>query len=85
MQGLLPEAEYEVTEPYPNNITQSSGTLMMVESEGEQACVWHSGNTLSNSFVTRCVHVVPVYQLGVPSMVMTGDILMHAGLPSKCP
>jgi hypothetical protein len=34
LQGLLPEAEYEVTEPYPNNITQSAGTLMVIETEG---------------------------------------------------
>jgi hypothetical protein len=35
LQGLLPEAEYEVTEPLPNNITQASGNLMIIETEGK--------------------------------------------------
>ena len=35
LQGLLPDAEYEVTEPMPNNITQASGNLMIIETEGE--------------------------------------------------
>ena len=35
LQGLLPDAEYAVTEPIPNNVTQASGTLMIVETEGE--------------------------------------------------
>jgi hypothetical protein len=34
LQGLLPEAEYEVSEPVPNNITQASGSLMIIETEG---------------------------------------------------
>ena len=33
LQGLDPEADYEITEPYPNNVTQMEGTLMMIESE----------------------------------------------------
>jgi hypothetical protein len=34
LQGLLPDAEYEVSEPLPNNITQASGNLMIIETEG---------------------------------------------------
>jgi hypothetical protein len=34
LQGLLPEAEYEVTEPLPNNITQASGNLIIIETKG---------------------------------------------------
>ena len=30
----LQDAEYEVTEPLPNNITQASGNLMIIETEG---------------------------------------------------
>ncbi|KAJ1430460.1 Melibiase-domain-containing protein [Ochromonadaceae sp. CCMP2298] len=37
LQGLLPDAEYEITEPMPNNITQASGNLMIIETEGEHA------------------------------------------------
>jgi len=57
--GLQSDAEYEVTEPMPNNITQASGNLMIIETE------------------------VPVYQLGVSSAVLTGSMLMAAGLPVK--
>lgn len=39
LQGLLAHAEYEVTEPYPNNLTQSAGTLMLIESEGESQMI----------------------------------------------
>ncbi len=35
LQGLDPEAEYEITEPIPNNITQATGNLMIIESAGE--------------------------------------------------
>lgn len=59
LQGLSPDAEYEVQEPYPNNLTQAAGNMMLIESSG------------------------PVYQLGVASAVMTGQILMKAGLPIK--
>ena len=60
LQGLLPNEEYEITEPLPNNVTQSSGNLMIIESE------------------------VPVFQLGVThSVVLSGSILMKAGLPVK--
>lgn len=31
LQGLIEDAEYFVTEPMPNNLTQSSGTLMIIE------------------------------------------------------
>jgi len=59
LQGLEQDAEYEVSEPAPNNLTQASGNLMLIESE------------------------VPVYQLGQPSVILTGNILMHAGLPLR--
>jgi len=59
LQGLESEAEYEVSEPAPNNLTQASGSLMLIESE------------------------VPVYQLGHSTVTLTGDILMHAGLPVR--
>jgi hypothetical protein len=39
LQGLLPEAEYEVSEPMPNNVTQASGNLMIIETEGK-LCVY---------------------------------------------
>ncbi len=35
LDGLVPHAEYEVSEPFPSNITQSSGSVMMIESEGK--------------------------------------------------
>jgi hypothetical protein len=35
LQGLLPDAEYEVSEPQPNNVTQGTGNLMIIETEGE--------------------------------------------------
>lgn len=38
LNGLLPNAEYEITEPSPSNITQSKGTLMLIESEGKIFC-----------------------------------------------
>lgn len=33
LQGLAPDIEYEITEPYPNNIIQNSGNNMIIESE----------------------------------------------------
>ncbi len=36
LQGLDPEAEYEITEPIPNNITQATGNLMIIESAGKR-------------------------------------------------
>jgi len=59
LQGLDPDTEYEITEPAPNNLTQSNGNYLIIETE------------------------VPVYQLGVSSVVLTGDILMNAGLPVR--
>jgi hypothetical protein len=35
LQGLEAEAEYELVEPLPNNVTQSTGTLMIIETAGE--------------------------------------------------
>jgi len=35
LQGLLRDAEYEVTQPMPNNIAQANGTLMVFETERE--------------------------------------------------
>jgi hypothetical protein len=34
LQGLEADAEYIVSEPMPNNVTQSSGTLMIIETPG---------------------------------------------------
>ena len=34
LQGLDPTAEYDVTEPLPNNVTQQSGNLRIIETEG---------------------------------------------------
>lgn len=59
LRGLLPQEQYEITEPIPNNMSQGSGNLKIVTTE------------------------VPVYQLGYPSVVLTGDILMSCGLPIK--
>ena len=59
LKGLLPNAEYEVTELLPNNLTQQSGNLRIIETE------------------------VSVYQLGYSSIILTGEILMQAGLPGK--
>eukprot|EP01039_Chlorochromonas_danica_P002520 gene2520-2760_t len=33
LQGLQPDSEYEVVERHPSSLTQSSGTLMIIESE----------------------------------------------------
>ncbi len=35
LRGLQPDAEYEITEPLPNNVIQNIGNLMIVESEGK--------------------------------------------------
>lgn len=35
LQGLDPNAEYEITEPIPNNVTQSTGNVLLIESEGK--------------------------------------------------
>jgi alpha-galactosidase len=34
LQGLDPDSDYEITEPIPNNLAQSTGTVMVLESEG---------------------------------------------------
>lgn len=36
LQGLLADAEYEVSEPFPNDITQSTGNYMVIETDGEK-------------------------------------------------
>jgi len=33
LRGLIPEAEYDITEPYPNDITQQAGNFMLIESD----------------------------------------------------
>jgi hypothetical protein len=75
LRGLLPDAEYEVTEPFPNDIAQSAGNFMLIESGGPSSILVL---LLSNLLL------VPVYQLGVSTVALTGDILMNAGLPGKC-
>eukprot|EP01031_Cornospumella_fuschlensis_P034588 gene34588-41883_t len=59
LQGLEEQADYELIEPLPNNVTQSTGNLMIIEAP------------------------VPVFQLGVPSITLSGKVLMTAGLPVK--
>jgi hypothetical protein len=34
LQGLDPEAEYEITEPLPNNMSQAKGNLRITEDAG---------------------------------------------------
>jgi len=34
LQGLIDDAEYEITEPLPNNVTQAKANLMIIETEG---------------------------------------------------
>jgi hypothetical protein len=34
LQGLIPDAEYEVCEPLPDNVIQNTGNLMIIECEG---------------------------------------------------
>ena len=58
LQGLDPEACYEITEPMPNNVSQNSSNLRIVET-------------------------MPGFQLQHPSVILTGAILMNAGLPLK--
>ena len=58
LQGLDPEACYEITEPMPNNVSQNSSNLRIVET-------------------------MPGFQLQHPSVILTGAILMNAGLPIK--
>lgn len=59
LQGLQADSIYEVTEPLPNNMTQSTGNLRVTETE------------------------VPIYQLGISRVCLSGDVLMSAGLPIK--
>jgi hypothetical protein len=35
LKGLEPHTEYELSEPFPNNITQSAGSYMLIESESK--------------------------------------------------
>lgn len=41
LQGLINDAEYEITEPVPNNVTQAKANLMIIETEGTagHACI----------------------------------------------
>lgn len=43
LQGLAPEAEYEVSEPAPSYVTQTTGSIMMIESDGKpiHVCIKH--------------------------------------------
>ena len=54
LQGLEPDTEYEVSEPLPNNITQASGNLMIIETEGGYWLVLDFLSWLINS---ACVSV----------------------------
>lgn len=35
LQGLLPDVEYEINEPLPNNVAQNIGNLRIIETEGK--------------------------------------------------
>jgi hypothetical protein len=88
LQGLLPEAEYEVSEPVPNNITQASGSLMIIETEGKVVCtefMCPSVRLQLRLSASRYGCTVPAYQLGVNNVGLTGQILMSAGLPGTQP
>jgi hypothetical protein len=55
LQGLLPDAEYEVSEPLPNNITQASGNLMIIETEGTSHHMWlHLWRALCAQHLRSC-------------------------------
>jgi hypothetical protein len=87
LKGLNPHVEYELSEPFPNNITQSAGSYMLIESESKLPLK----SSVSFVFLIPLFYVyrpsfcglVPVYQLGVDKVILTGNILMSAGLPSK--
>jgi hypothetical protein len=85
LQGLLPEAEYEVSEPVPNNITQASGNLIIIETKG--ATHGHSPHYPALCVLTLSLlsftGAVSFYQLGKSTTHLTGAMLMHAGLPGK--
>jgi hypothetical protein len=76
LQGLLPEVEYELTEPTPNDIKRAAGNYMMIESDGKSAA-------FEIIYFYLSFPLVPVYQLGVGSVVLTGEILMSGGLPIR--
>ena len=39
LQGLLPHVEYIITEPLPNDVSQTTGEIRMLHSEGMCAYV----------------------------------------------
>ncbi len=55
LQGLEPDTEYEVSEPLPNNITQASGNLMIIETEGEPH---YNAMSLYQQGVLCCLYIV---------------------------
>ncbi len=73
LQGLLPTAEYELSEPLPNNMMQQKGNLRIIETESKFRCY-------ANYMVISII--APVYQLEYAKVILTGAILMKAGLPS---
>lgn len=51
LAGLECDADYEVTEPMPNNLTQSTGNVMIIETEG---MVYTNENCNSQYFILDC-------------------------------
>ena len=52
LQGLLPDAIYEIGEPLPNNVCQSSGNLRIVETEGKYEIQYFLGCIFSMIWYT---------------------------------
>jgi hypothetical protein len=91
LQGLINDAEYEITEPVPNNVTQAKANLMIIETEGTagRGCIHTHSSIISyhtchiGSWLIILYHIMsaPVYQLGANKVCLTGQLLMNAGLP----
>jgi hypothetical protein len=63
LDGLDPMAEYEVTEPTPNNLTQQSGNLMIIETEMPVYQLGFQSVTLSGSILMHAGLPVKFYTL----------------------
>jgi hypothetical protein len=84
LRGLIPDAEYDITEPYPNDITQQAGNFMLIESDGKSFYSFIIDiHFHSISLIYNYQYLVPIYQLGRSDVVLTGETLMNAGLPGK--
>lgn len=77
--------EYIVCEPLPNDMTQKQGDVQVLKSDGTM--VMHLYVCICKLF-SLYIHIhtyiiVDLYQLAHPTLVLSGDILMSAGLPLK--